>query len=158
CGRQFHRHRQRPRPQGHLAVDPERRHRLLRGRRARPARHHCGMTAKTSFVAPSQAVAAGSTAVYKAQIVDETGAAVPAANLSSLTLSITDTLSGAVVNSASQVSILNTGRGTVDSSGNLVVTLTPQDTALLASTDAQEYRSLTIDFAYSGGKTGRHQV
>lgn len=116
------------------------------------------MSAKTSFVNQAQAIAAGSTAVYKTQLVDENNAAVPAAALSAMTLSIVDTKTGAVINGVSQVSILNTGRGTIDGSGNLVVTLLPADTAIVAAADGREYRSLVIDFTYSGGKVGRHQV
>jgi hypothetical protein len=120
------------------------------------------MTTRTALMGSTTApitIAAGATAVYKGQLQDENGTAVPSAQLASLTLSIVDTFSGAIVNSCSQVNILNTGRGTVDSSGNLAVTLGPSDTALLVATDQQEYRSMVLDWTYLGGaKTGRHQV
>ncbi|HUN49982.1 MAG TPA: hypothetical protein VMU42_02645 [Candidatus Sulfotelmatobacter sp.] len=118
------------------------------------------MTTRTTFIGgASQPVASGETAQYKCQLLDETGAAVPASALTALTLSIVDTATGAVVNGCSAADILNTGRGTVDAAGNLAITLTPADTALLAADDAQECRSLVIDWTYGdGSKIGRHQV
>jgi hypothetical protein len=114
------------------------------------------MSTRTSFLGDPKPAAA--TIVYECQLIDENGAAVPASALSALTLTLVDTISGAVINSISQVNILNSGRGTVDGSGNLVVTLSPTDTALESASSAQEYRSAVIDFTYSGGKVGRHQV
>lgn len=120
------------------------------------------MTTRTQLMGTTTSpvsIAAGATAIYKAQFQDETGAAIPVSQIATLTLSIVDSYSGAIVNSCSQVSILNADRGTVDGSGNLVVTLKTADTALLVPTDKREYRSLVFDWTYaSGAKTGRHQV
>lgn len=113
------------------------------------------MAAKTTFTDPKPA---GTTIVYKCVIEDESGNAIAAANLSTLTLSIVDAASRQVVNGVSAVSILNTGRGTVDASGNLVLTLLPADTALLVSTDSAEDRSLLLAWTYSGGKVGEHEA
>src|SRR6185312_16671893 len=120
------------------------------------------MTTRTQLMGTTTspiAIAAGASAIYKGQLQDDSGNAISAAQLGTLTLSIVDTFSGAIINSCSQANILNTGRGTVDSAGNLTVTLGPSDTALLVSTDQQEYRSLVFDWTYaSGTKIGRHQV
>ena len=117
------------------------------------------MTTRTVFIGgANQPVASGETAQYKCQLLDETAAAVAAAALAALTLSIVDTATGAVINGCSAADILNTGRGMVDAAGNLAITLTPADTLLLAASDAQECRSLVIDWSYGGGKIGRHQV
>jgi len=118
------------------------------------------MTTRTSLIGgTNQPVASGQTAVYKCQLLDETGAPVPASALTALALSIVDTATKAVVNGCGAANILNSGRGTVDSNGNLAITLAPADTALLATTDAQEMRSLIIDWTYAAGaKLGRHQV
>jgi hypothetical protein len=117
------------------------------------------MTTRTVLVGGvNQPVAAGATAIYRAQLVDDLGNAIPAAALTTLTLSIVDAVSGAVVNGCQQANILNAGRGAVDAQGNLTVTLGAQDTALLAAGDVQEFRSLIFDWSYGGGKTGRHQV
>jgi hypothetical protein len=118
------------------------------------------MTTRTTLVGgANQPVASGQTAQYTCQLLDETGAPVPASALTALTLTIVDTATKAVVNGCSAANILNTGRGTVDSSGNLAVTLMPADTALLVSADTQELRSLIVDWTYAAGaKLGRHQV
>lgn len=109
--------------------------------------------------------AAGSTPIYLSQIVDPYGTGIPAADFSVLTLTLADTLSGAIINSVNQVNILNTGRGTIDSSGNLQIQLTAADTAMdEVPGAAQVQRSMIIDWTYatSGPKatsgTGRHQA
>jgi hypothetical protein len=120
------------------------------------------MATRTSLIGTStqpNGMAAASTVIYTGVLKDENGYLIAAVQLNSLTLSIVDTSSGAIVNSCSAVNILNTGRGTVDGEGNLTVTLGPADTALLNASDSQEYRSLIFDWTYAGGaKTGRHQV
>ncbi len=102
--------------------------------------------------------AAGSTPVYTAQIVDAFGAGVPASRITVLTLSIVDTLSGAEI--LAQTNILNVGRGAVDASGNLTISLLASDTALTEAPGATSLqRSMVIDFTYTPGPvTGRHQV
>lgn len=103
---------------------------------------------------------AGSTPVYTAKIVDAEGAGIPDTSLDTVTLSIVDTLSGAVINGVSETDILNTGRGTVDEFGNLTITLLPDDTSMEGVPGAAKVqRSLVIDFTYNGGDSvGRHQV
>jgi hypothetical protein len=109
--------------------------------------------------------ASGSTPTYTGLIVDPYGNGIPAAAFSGLTLSIVDTLSGDVINDASQVNILNTGRGTIDAEGNLTIALETGDTTMdEAPGAAQIQRSLIIDWQYatSGPQattgTGRHQA
>lgn len=103
-------------------------------------------------------VAVGSTPQFVAVIVDGTGTPVPASALNALTLSIIDTTSGSVINNCSQVSILNTGRGTVDSSGNLTIVLLPGDTMLFNVQDQTEERSLVIDYVYdTSTRVGRFE-
>jgi hypothetical protein len=114
------------------------------------------MTARTIF---ADGKPAGTTIVYKAQVVDENKVPIAAASLGSMTLSLIDAASKAIVNSVNKAPILNAGRGTVDAGGNLQLTLTPADTALLVASDDQEIRTLVIDWTYSGGsKTGRKWV
>lgn len=108
----------------------------------------------------NQPVAAGQTAQYSCQLLDQNGNAVPASALLTLTLSIVDTASMAIINGCDAQNILNANRGTVDSQGNVVVTLiAPGDTALLNPADQQEVRSLVLDWTYGAGPfVGRHQV
>jgi hypothetical protein len=114
---------------------------------------------QTRTTLTQQPVAAGATVIYRGQFLDDAGNPIPAAALQSLTLSIVDTKSGAIVNGASAVNILNAGRGAVDNLGNLTLVLSPLDTALANAGDLSEERSLVLDWTYLGGvRTGRHQV
>jgi hypothetical protein len=114
---------------------------------------------RTSFIgAGYDPLPAGSSAIYLGQIVDEAGNPLGAASLASLTMSIVDTGSGAIVNGVDQLDILNAGRGSIDAQGNMVVTLEPGDTGLLNASDQTEERSLIIDWNYGAGRAGRHQV
>ena len=118
----------------------------------------------TRFSPTNQAVAAGSTPVYGAVLIDAAGNPVGLGTITVLTLSITDDATGAVVNGCGDppANILNTGRGTLDANGNLGITLEAADTAILRQGDAKESRSLTIDFEYPGPNgttmTGRHRA
>jgi hypothetical protein len=108
----------------------------------------------------NQPVANGSTPFLNAQFVDKDGVTpIPAAVLTTLTLSIVDTGSKAIVNGVSARPILNADRGTVDNQGNLTIALQALDTALLNAADEQEFRSLVIDWTYNAGaNVGRCQV
>lgn len=110
----------------------------------------------------------GTTPEYTAQLVDGTvldgsgkpiGKAIPAAALTTLTLTIVDTVTKAVVNACQDVNILNTDRGAVDAAGNVTVTLLAADTALLVATHSLEYRSLVLIWTFnSGAGHGAHEV
>lgn len=105
-------------------------------------------------------VAAATTPVYAAQLVDATQTPVPGSALDTLTLSIVDTLTGTVINSCNQVNILNTGRGSIDDLGNLLITLEVGDTSLPETpTPNRISRSLIIDWSVNSGATvGRHEA
>lgn len=110
---------------------------------------------------PGSPYAAGQTVVVQGQLVDELGVGVSSAQLTSLTLTIVDTLTGVVVNNVLQVNILNTGRGTVDALGNLTIRLLPGDTSMINEPGAtQLQRSLVIDWQFAQGQvtsSGRQQ-
>lgn len=112
------------------------------------------------FNAPNGPFAANTTPVVTAQIVDANQVGIPAANLNSLTLSIVDSATGAIINDVSQVDILNTGRGTVDASGNMTITLLEGDTSLSEAPGVQLIqRSLVVDWSYNSGVSlGRGQI
>lgn len=108
---------------------------------------------------PNGPFAANTTPVYTCKIVDGTGAGIPAADFSSLTLTIVDTLTGVVINSCSQDNILNTGRGTIDDDGNLTIMLGTLDTSMSEVPSASKVqRSLVIDWVTLTELAGRHQV
>ena len=99
------------------------------------------------------AVPSGRTCQYTSQLQNPAGNPLGSATLNTLKLTLVDVASGAIVNDVDQVDILNTGRGTIDVNGNLVVTLgsvpNTGDTALLNSEDSQEQRSIILDWTYS---------
>jgi hypothetical protein len=119
-----------------------------------------GPQGRTSFIGNGYSpVPAVTTPTYAAQLVDENGNPIGSTGIDTLTLSIVDTITGSVINNASQVNILNAGRGTIDSQGNLLITLEVGDTDLFNPDDDVEERSLIIDWTYNGGaRAGRHQV
>jgi len=91
--------------------------------------------------------------------VDGEGAGIPAADFLTLTLSIRDTLTGAIINDCTQDNILNTGRGTIDDEGNLMIQLEVADTSMSGTPSASRVqRSLIIDWLTATNLTGRHQA
>jgi hypothetical protein len=97
------------------------------------------------------------TARYTAQIVDETGAALPAASLSTLKLTVYDQASGSVLNSRSQQNVLNANGVTVDSSGNLVWVMDPADNAIVGTRELEAHIAL-FEWTWASTKAGRHEV
>lgn len=111
---------------------------------------------------PGSPFAAGQTIQVQGQFTDAFGNGIQATQFQSCTLTIVDTLTGAVVNNCLQASILNTGRGSIDSQGNLTLTLGPDDTSLAGEPGATQcQRSCVIDWMYSQGAVtsyGREQA
>jgi hypothetical protein len=103
------------------------------------------------------------TARLTMNLVDETGAAVPAAQLVSLRMWILAvTLNGVVVvNSQADINILNANQGTVDSGGELILTLTPADNQLavgLGQVDETHRIELLFTYGAAGAKSGRKAI
>ena len=89
-----------------------------------------------------------------ATLLDETGAAIPSAGLTALTLSLynRDSASKEIINSVDQTNILNAGRGTVHvSSGLLTCTLDPADNQIIDPTLDQEWHRALIQGTYAAG-------
>jgi hypothetical protein len=106
----------------------------------------------------SKPVAAGESAVLTGIVYDDADNALPAVSLTSLTLSLVDTATGAIINSVSAVNILNADRGAVDGAGNLSVLLGPADTALSAGVTEAE-RSMVFVFTWGSPlRTAKTQV
>jgi hypothetical protein len=109
---------------------------------------------------PGAPVAEGSTPLYMANFIDTNGNAIPASALNTLTLTICDTLSGAIINNCDDVDILNTGRGAVSDQGLLTIQLLPGDTSMSEVPGNQQVsRSLVMTWTYDGSALiGRHQA
>jgi len=94
-------------------------------------------------------------------LVDETGAAVPSAALTTLTLTIyaRDHATQAIVNSVDDVNILNSGRGTVHAtSGLLTLLLDPADQTIIDATLDQEWHRALIEGTYSATKKLKYEI
>lgn len=99
-------------------------------------------------------VAEKTTLRLTATLLDETGAAIPLAGVSTLTLTLynRDSTTNEIINSVSAVTILNTGRGTLHAtSGLLTVTLEPNDNAIIDSASDLEWHRALIEGTYAGG-------
>ena len=117
-----------------------------------------GMPTSAIINLPNGPIPAGTTPIFNAQFLDPTGNPVPAFRLTQVTLSLVDTVSGQVINGISEIDILNQDRGTVDSNGNLTISLLASDTSLSESPGVSSVqRSLIVDWQsgpYSGSAQG----
>lgn len=89
-----------------------------------------------------------------ATLVDETGAAIPLAGLTTLTLTLynRDSATKDIINSVSAVNVLNTGRGTVHAtSGLFTLTLDPNDNTIIDATQDLEWHRALLEGTYNGG-------
>lgn len=104
-----------------------------------------------------------SNAKYSCVLKDENGAAIPAASMNTLTLTLTDQATGAVINGRTNQSVLNVNGGTLDSSGNFAMTFgfadNPIVTAGSVALGAIERHVALFKYTYnsSAGKE-EHQV
>ena len=104
-------------------------------------------------------VAEQTTRRYTATIQDETGAAIPAASLTTLKLTLYDRATGAVINTRDDQNVLNANDVTVDGNGLLTWTMKPADNPILNDALAQEHHVALFEFTYaSGAKRGQHEV
>lgn len=114
------------------------------------------MTVRTIM---SPAIAERVTSRITGVLYDHLGAVLPAASLTTLTLTLYDILTGNILNSVSAVNILNTGRGTVDTAGNMEIVLLPADNLLNNTALASERHIALIEWTWgSGARSGAREV
>jgi hypothetical protein len=100
--------------------------------------------------APNGPYPVNSTPIAQGVIVDPFGVPIPAADISVLTLTIFDTLTQTIINNVSNVDILNTGRGTVDSAGLLTIKFEAADLNMDETPGVLELqRSFVVSWTYS---------
>lgn len=100
-----------------------------------------------------------SSGVYSAQLLDEDGVAIPAATLTTLTLTLYVKETGDIINLRNAQNVLNANNVAVDSSGNLVWTVQPADHAVVATGRKLERHRAVFDFTWnSGAKRDWHAV
>lgn len=135
----------------------------LNGNAVAPPLTAFGQTRADLTKLPCQPVADGENAVYTAQILDQSLSADAAllASIASIKLSLVATGASprTVINGVDEIEILNQDRGTLDSAGNLTITLSPADNASVNPVAGQENRSLIIEIEYgTPQKILRHEA
>lgn len=101
-------------------------------------------------------------AKYTATVKDEAGAAIAAASLTTLTLTLYDVDTLTIINSRTAQNVLNTNNVTVDSDGLLTWLIQPADNAIVGTRRrANQYEKHVALFEYtwsSGTKASKHEV
>ena len=109
--------------------------------------------------ASERRVREGCTAKYTATIKDESGAALAAAALHTLTLTLYDQTSETILNSRNRQDVLNTNNVAIDASGVLTWTMQPADNAVLDATQKVERHVALFEWTWdSGAKAGKYEV
>jgi hypothetical protein len=94
---------------------------------------------------------------YQGTLKDEAGVVIPAATFSALTVTIYALDPVQTIIQAS-TSILNVGRGTLDTNGLLTITFVPNDSAMVDATLADERHVALIEGDYSGTRKFAREV
>jgi hypothetical protein len=100
---------------------------------------------------PIQSVTEHSTASYSCTLLDHTNQPIPGPALSSLTLTLYDRVSDAVLNGRDNQDVLNANDVTVDGNGVLTWLLQPADTAMHDSTLGSEVHVALFTITWPGG-------
>ena len=106
-------------------------------------------------------VAEQSSLQITATLLDEAGSAVQLAVITALTLTLynRDSTTQEIINSVSDVNILNAGRGTVHpTNGLLTLQLDPADNAIVDTTKDVEWHRALIEGTYGGGKALKYEI
>jgi len=111
------------------------------------------------FIDPAVSRPAGVTLAYSGKIVDEFGAAIGSARMTTLVMTLyEDVALYPIVHARDHVSELNTDIGTLDVNGNLVIELTAADMVLLGAGPTENHVML-LEWTYdTGSKAGNHEV
>lgn len=103
----------------------------------------------------NEGVSATLTGVFKS----DTGSLIGSGQMSTLSATLYDKVSGSIINSRNKQNILNTNGGTLDGSGNFAFEFLPADNAILtASIAGAEHHVLLLEWTYQGGaKAGKQE-
>lgn len=98
------------------------------------------------------------TSTFSADIQDENGAAIPAASLTDITLTLYDEVSRQVINGRSAVSVKNASGGTVDTAGHFEMVFELEDNAHMGGATNERHVALFRYTYDSGAKAGAQRV
>lgn len=85
------------------------------------------------------------------RLVDESAAVLAAASLTTLTVTLYDKETGAIINLRDDTNILNTNGGTVDANGNLAWTMDPADNPISDATLHIEKHIALFEWTWTAG-------
>lgn len=100
----------------------------------------------------------GASALYTATLTDETGAAIDGTALTSLTLTVYNVDTGAIINSRSAQNVKNLNGVTITALGALTWTLAPADNVILGTGPYERRAALFVATWASGAKACPHVV
>lgn len=85
---------------------------------------------------------------------------LPYTTMSTITMTLYDKVTGAIINSRDHVNIFNTGGGTLDALGYFTLILAPEDNVILnPAVNLQELHVLLLEWTYEGGtKKGKQEI
>lgn len=95
-----------------------------------------------------------STHCYQATLRDELGAVIPAASLTTLTLTLTNKSDNSLINARNAQNVLNANGVTIDSAGNLVWTGTPLDNPIINTSRQNEIHVALFQYTWNSGTKG----
>ena len=117
---------------------------------------------KSTLSKEDRRVAENSSALYTANLTDETASALSLSSLHTITLTLYDKESGTIINSRSDQDVKNTNNVTITSGGVLTWSVQPADN-LVVGTNIRVggYETHVALFEYtwdSGASAGRHEL
>ena len=100
-----------------------------------------------------------STLQYKCRLVDQTGAPMAVADLTTLTLTLYDLKTENIINTVSGQDVLDTDRGSgPDGDGVFTCTLVPADMAIETATEKRERHVMLFEWTSPTGQAGSKEV
>lgn len=102
----------------------------------------------------------GTTCLITGTLVDETGAPVGSATITTFTMTLYCLMTGLpIINANNAINIKNANQGTLDASGNFTITLKAADNAIMAPvTTGMETHRMLLEWAWPTGKTGKYEI
>jgi len=117
------------------------------------------MAVRTILSKQEDIIAEGATPALNFVVQDENGAALPAASLTTLELTLYDKASGTIINTRNNQNALNANNVTVDGSGNGKFQTVAADTAILDATKPMEEHVTKFKWTWaSGTKVGFWEI
>jgi hypothetical protein len=89
---------------------------------------------------------------FTADLTKDDGSALGPTALETLTLTLYDVVTNAIINAVDHVDIKNTGRGVLDAAGHLIVSLESADNPILTAANPKEKHKALLIGTWNGGK------